>query len=929
MSVSSACTVVLAEEISRDILLHHWESLKQGELPAATELTLQPLEGSVITAIPDEESLTQVSTEPTDATPAPASTNATKLRLPFCTNDFGGRLAERGDTGVPELTQQFHQWLEQADGLLLFLAVDQLQDPKDAQERLLEVDALLARLLEKDSGGHAVCQPIAVLITKWDLVSDLSGSPEEERQKVLAFLRDHAGQIGQAVCQKIEGVGERVQVFPVSTFGGHVDGKPICPLKPFNLHEPLVWVLRQTDRYLYEKAQRQADKACQNPVWWNYTAAIRAYEKLIDGYGISRGPIYQDIQAQLAPLRAARRRRTRRVVGVCAALLLLATGYGSYHLDQSQFIDLKNRLEVPREPYSVLEDAVTRHLKSSPLSHAWTAVLGHKSQIEKAWTKYKHEYEQQMKDHLRELEQLRSSPAPQDQREQIKHYQRLVDRCQDFLSRYPDSPFEKQVRDWMDQAELERGGLVWPVEAEAAVARAEEVLARTSMDLPDLRKAVEQLQKLKDVAPQQSGPRAQEPIKVTLDRLERLLDDLNAEIARYKRFDEQYDRLIAELSGMQPEAEAKRLEQFLVEHPESDYPRRRLKLGELQRRLAKCHRQIDEKRWAEVQAQFEEFRKLCQTLADGTKLDSLQKAYDTFLDAAKKYLGGTAPTPQHTEEAAKLKTRALELLDGAEWKDVENFARKYDKDFESIADKAQKYLQGNDRIRVDQRKHAKQAEDQIRTALEARWSELYRAFYERATQLNRLGDLDEAESKGKEFQEQLRKHKAGLLKPFVPSGDAWQKRETQVGRWMDWSRNQLCVVSAPKVTLALDSTPVDKDRSLRVKVLFDGQPVAATMDGQWQPAGETPWFKGKKEITVELRSRDFRKQSGKLRLEVTIDNWFTYGDTSAPVEVAVPEDFFSADGRCRGFELPGWEGKKATVEFKCPELTPPPLDKPD
>ena len=151
-----------------------------------------------------------------------------------------------------------------------------------------------------------------MLFTKWDLVSDLTGSLEDEKDKLLQFLRGRAGEIGQAVCEKIKTVGEQVAIFPVSTFGGHVNGKPVHPLKPFNLHEPLVWALGQTDRCLYQKAQRQADDALRNRylwVWKDYKTAIGAYQKLIDDYGINHGPIYEESQGQLTKLQEDRRRR--------------------------------------------------------------------------------------------------------------------------------------------------------------------------------------------------------------------------------------------------------------------------------------------------------------------------------------------------------------------------------------------------------------------------------------------------------------------------------------------------------------------------------------------------------------------------------------------------------------------------------------------
>jgi len=550
MSTCSNCTILLAEEATRGLLLDYWKALKEGELPPATEMALKPLAGSIVisTPLPMEQPLTETAEGQADPPAAAASAADQKTRVPFRTHDFGGQLAERSENGQPQLTAEFYQWLEEADCLLFFLAVDQLQDPREAQERLLEVDALLSRLVEKSPTGHAISQPIAVLITKWDLASDLSGSPDEEHQKVIDFLKNRGGQLGQSICEKIKTVGEQVAIFPVSTFGGHEDGKPICPLRPFNLHEPLVWALQRTNRCLFKKAERQAEDALRNPVWKGYSRAIRAYEELIDAYGINRGPVYDEAQTQLASLRAARRRRIFGLVLLCLMLLLFPLGYGSYRLDQSKYIDLLARLDAPRDPYPVLETEVARYRKGW---NPWARVLGHASQVARCWEVYL----DGLKRGFGEVEKLRNSVPPPDLEARIDHYRRLLAACQDFLRKYLQSPYQNQVARWLEETQHELDGLEFVQKVETLVAQWHQE--------PEAPKEPDRVRELLSQAEQLTGQKPDPPhareVTQAIAKLDAFVRDLKAYLGDVHA---QCERYAAQVNDW-----ANRVENSLAEEP--------------------------------------------------------------------------------------------------------------------------------------------------------------------------------------------------------------------------------------------------------------------------------------------------------------------------------------------------------------------------
>lgn len=841
--------------------------------------------------------------------PDAASRSVQKRRLPFRTHDFGGRLAERGDTGLPQLTAQFHDWLEKADCLLFFLAVDQLQDPVQAQDRLLDVDALLSRLIETSSGGHAISQPIAVLITKWDLVSDLSGSPEEEDRKVRQFLEDLAGDLGTTVCGKIERAGEQVRVFPVSTFGGHVDGRPIHPLKPFNLHEPLVWALQQTDWVLFEKARRQAEEALAKPyakVWIDYARAIQIYKSLVDEYGIDQGPVYAKVQAELALLGAKQRRRTVGLLAVGALMVLVAVVYGSFHLDRRTFIDLMAKLDAPRDPYPTLEQQVTEYGKSH---NPWAEVLSRKSQVAERWEQYK----QRIEEGFADLEQLRKQPARPGLAEQAEHYRRLRNACQDFLAKYPESHYQAQVEAWRVATERDLRPMEFSLNVDSLVRQwsGGEKRDDRAKDLLD------EAEKLKKQVP---DPVDDSVVAEAVRRLDTLRGDLKTFLGDVQKFDQAYQELVKKLNSQSPEEQRKTLRGFLNEHPHHDDPRRTAKLQELENRIKTLGQEIDKSRWGVVQKKFDELRQLAGKANEGGDFDlvAVRNAFDQFQQSAEHYKKGDDPAPQHVEAVNRLEQMACGLLDKAEWWDVEQLAKKNDKDFERIAHRAKDYLDGDDRLPTDKRKHRQDAEVMIRQTLADRWKELYGAFYERATNVDSVEKLKEARDKCDEAATWAQEKRAGEFASFVP--DQVPKQREKVTEWKRWA-DGLLGDRKLEVTIAfteVKAAGLASDRQIKLHIWLDDD---EWREENWGPANRNaaPW-------AIQFRARQFNKKN-EVKVQLAVRGfwgWWNDHHDSDPLNVL---DLFVKRAGEVTIRDPA-AGKAATVKLSCPELTPPSLDAP-
>ncbi|HIQ22644.1 MAG TPA: hypothetical protein EYH34_15570, partial [Planctomycetes bacterium] len=554
--------MLLADETSREVLLAHWEALERGQVPPATEMSLSQIAGAAVFS--SEQGAPQTAsaqTEPEeDRSSQPGNSTSTKRRIPFETADFGGRLCERGQAGDLALTEEFQAWLKGSDCLLFFLAVDQLQDREEAEERLLEVDALLNELAESSPEGQAVSHPLAILITKWDLVSDLSGSLEEEQGKLREFLADKAGGVGRGVIEKIEAAGEYVALFPVSTFGGHQDGRPICPLRPFNLHLPLRWALEQTDRLLYRKAHRESRGALRRPLWKPYKRAIKYYEKLENEYGITAGPVYEEAQRQLKPLRSQRRNRTLVVSVLVAILLLSAAAAGMYMADQRTHNRLVQDIETNSPAYEQLSARVRAYLESP---NPWARLSRRKRDIKAKWQNYL----DQLRADFERLNKTYESPPdqPKSLAESIEHWEDFIRDCNQFLGQYRGSPEAQLAIEWKEDGGDRLAELRFCQNVESLVEDWEQSDAASDR--------LEGFSNRTDELDRDYSLLGGSAVSQCVQDARADLQSLRIEIDRYRRFDQDYADLKLQ-GGSVSEDTVKLIDQFVREHPRETYAKR-------------------------------------------------------------------------------------------------------------------------------------------------------------------------------------------------------------------------------------------------------------------------------------------------------------------------------------------------------------------
>jgi len=928
-SSSSLCTVVLHDDSSRDYLNGQYEYLERGEQPPATVMKRpDSIAGYLIVEPNDSASAGSVDAEK-EATLQDPPNSATKRRFDFRTADFSGKLCERGsaETAPSTFVEIFKKLLADADCLLFFLAVDQIQDPNEGRERLLEVDAVLSHLLQSSPGAQSVNQPIAVLITKWDLISDLSGTLEEEQNKLRSFLENEAGELGRDIWEKVARAGDRAKLFPVSTFGGHIDGRPVHPIRPFGLHEPLVWVLQQTDQLLLQRAEQKAQAALERLFWKDYSTALAAYRQLVDDYGIRSGPVYETVSQRITELKQARTRRSLRTFLFCCLALVLAVAWGSFEWDRRQYLALCASLGSPGGGFAELESLKNSYLRQN---NPWATVLGHKNHIRALWDEYKQKHDAEF-NKVKEIREKLITVPPDQQRPLALQLWQL---CNDFSERYKDSPVLDLINSWKQNAQelvkaeedsllglatplIEKAkGLLegdthdvlavdgtvseidemlerikdWPSgskvagarvnleqlkgqlqdktktlgstaeelrrRADALLAEFDELSGQANLELEQLEgwiKETEELLKDMDLWP--SGSAAKEQYDTLSQRnkeARRLLD-------KYKKFDDEYRRLTETIdSNKSAEEKLKEIANFTQKFSQSEYGQRQNTFLEIEKQVQELLQTLEDKRWGELNSELEEFIDNVKG-ADLENIDSLCKAFPNLREKVNKYCQATEPVPKYNEEAKRKLNEAQVALDDRWWELIDNL-RKDSKDYDSLRKNARKYL-GDQNI---EHRHQKDAQELIRECLEKRWKELYLAFYERATKVDTVESLKDAESRAKECRDWL--NQTSEDRQSFPPSEQVTKQSHAVEQWLRWSENfGGKSETSREIKVTVDPRTSGTGRKMWFSVSLDGKKLVILERNDT----ESDWFDQPREWSLIL----LRPLEGKetIRIEVVLD----------------------------------------------------------
>ncbi len=156
--------------------------------------------------------------------------------------DYPGAMVERTENGSL-LAREVIAWIKKSDAICLLVDAETLH--KEAEDRLVERNNEIDLLITALRNGRRIGKPVALIITKWDLISSSLSAPEEEGHKLREFVEGYAKL--KEMVKGLELSCSDFKLFMVSSFGGNEAGSrpPKGGARPFNTLAPLVWCVER------------------------------------------------------------------------------------------------------------------------------------------------------------------------------------------------------------------------------------------------------------------------------------------------------------------------------------------------------------------------------------------------------------------------------------------------------------------------------------------------------------------------------------------------------------------------------------------------------------------------------------------------------------------------------------------------------------
>ena len=273
---------------------------------------------------------------------------AYRLMLP----DVGGELTRRAMDSSEKaslLKAQILREFQDYHSFLIFAPVG-AEPALRSLEYKWEVDALLQALKERTQDGGMISRPVAVLVSKWDLLGPMDELADDEAAKYFEKSYPELAAGLKATCKNLT-------VFPISSTGPLVNGKPSVPLKPYNLGAPLEWLVQTSDRMmlqqveeylrsssgrLFEKDENSPEKATR------YRVALQRIGQFLQE--VPRGPLSDVARQHRRELRRLRRVRSLKIVSLTLLSLCIVVSLAGLVRDRDTYVRTVPLLEWPPSP---------------------------------------------------------------------------------------------------------------------------------------------------------------------------------------------------------------------------------------------------------------------------------------------------------------------------------------------------------------------------------------------------------------------------------------------------------------------------------------------------------------------------------------------------------------------------------------------------
>jgi|GEM_PF-2708709 len=368
-----------------------------------------------------------------------------KVQLPDVAGEVTGRgqKIENWTEFEHELKKEILDEFSTYDGFLIFAPADDTVKG-DSVSFKWEVDSLLLALKERASTDGLIRRPVAVVLSKWDVIASKRTDVGDEQVVADEHFKHKYPETANGLTESCE----NWQVFPVSATGSTNHGRPPEMLRPTGVAAPIVWLLRTADRTSLERADEYVEKNKQQlfakpDASGNETYAQRAmqrYERIL-----AKSPseeITQKAQMGIANLRQiSKARKTKRAVlwtsGIAVVVFAVVTmaDYASYASVSKELTDAKQVVEE-------LDPAIARatgYVDST--FHPLGDLFGWKTKLKGLANQRESEWEASWASELKDFDF-----------EDAKRAEILGTDCDAFLKRFKDSNEGQEIELISDQA---------------------------------------------------------------------------------------------------------------------------------------------------------------------------------------------------------------------------------------------------------------------------------------------------------------------------------------------------------------------------------------------------------------------------------------------------------------------------------------------
>ncbi len=356
-----------------------------------------------------------------------------RVNIPDVAGEVTGRgsKVESWTTAEHDLKSKILSEYSTFDGFLIFAPADDTVEGKSLEFKW-EVDALLKALKERAAADGMLRRPIAVVVSKWDVVPETANSPNDESDQATEHFKKIYPEAAEALAETCE----TWKVFPVSATGPTSNGRPPEKLRPRGVAAPVLWLLRTADEASLRRADQYGKKHAGELFRKTGGRGSATYiQKTIDRYQsiLVKSPpsaIQTPALAAITQLKGKIQERRRKRLAIFSILAIAAAAFISTSVDYLGYRSASQALNNSPQTLQELDPAITR--ARSYADSAWHlpgGLLGLKQSLRKLADEKETQWEKDWASRI-------SDVVFADDVEAAKI---LETTCQEFRNRFPTS----------------------------------------------------------------------------------------------------------------------------------------------------------------------------------------------------------------------------------------------------------------------------------------------------------------------------------------------------------------------------------------------------------------------------------------------------------------------------------------------------------